>query len=353
MSQDEDSAPGWEAIDRALQPLYATQEPRHYGTLLRYSLGGPDPLDGISVYKREQPVPHWHYVTYGLSELYAKESDDAQVSGWGFELTFRLRDDSGAEEPPTWPLSFLQNLARYVFSSRNAFSHGHYLNANGPIAADTDTRIRSVAFVHDPELPPVDTPNGRLEFLQVVGLTNEEEHAAKRWSTVQALKVFEPHMPLFVTDLDRASLMQESEIAAEIAAGAAREGSTTGMLFIDQLSWEQRPRMLRAPLTELVLGARQIGELLSLLPLRLPFGKPLQLIGPEARVVFAPGWRNAAAAEDGALRLTLSADTLKDLVATLQAREGRYGLRSFDTLSVQVRKTQIKDGEGRVVQTIG
>ncbi|NUO77462.1 MAG: suppressor of fused domain protein [Lysobacter sp.] len=352
-AQHEDQSPGWEAIDRALAPLYGDQEPRHYGTLLRRSLGGPDPLDGISAYKRSEPVPHWHFVTYGLSELYAKESDDAEHSGWGFELTFRLRDDSDAAEPPMWALAFLQNLARYVFDSGNAFSNGHYLNANGPIAADSDSAIRSVAFVRDPELAPIDSPHGRVEFLQVVGLTNEEELALKRWSTLKVLQVFEPHMPLWVTDLERVSLMQESEIAAEISAGTAAEGSTTGFVFVDQLSWEQQARRWRKPLTTVVLGARQVGELLALLPLRLPFDKPFSLIGGEAQVQFASARRNAAEAVGDDLRLSLTAETLRELISTLQAREGQYPLRSFDTLSFLVRKTQIKDADGRVVQTIG
>lgn len=353
MEREEDLAPGWDAIDRALAPLYAEQEPRHYGTVIKRSLGGNDPLDGISAYKREEPVPHWHFVTYGLSELYAKESDDPEHSGWGFELTFRLRDDSDATEPPTWALSFLQNLARYVFDSGNAFADGHYLNANGPIAAGSDTRIRSVAFVRDPELEPIDSDHGRVEFLQVVGLTNEEELALKRWSTRKVLQAFEPHMPLWITDLERASLMQESEIAAEIAAGTASEGSDTGFVFIDGLSWEQQLRRWRKPLTTVVLGARQVGELMALLPLRLPFDKPFSLIGAESRVLFANGRRNAAQADGEDLRLTLTAETLRELIATLQAREGHYKLRSFDTLGFTVRKSQIKDADGRVVQTIG
>lgn len=360
MEQDEDGnddrgadQAGWDAIDRALAPLYGEQEPRHYGTLIKHALGGPDPLDGISAYKREQPVPHWHFVTYGLSELYAKESEDADHSGWGFELTFRLRDDSDASEPPMWALNFLQNLARYVFSSGNAFADGHYLNANGPIAVDTDTRIRSVAFVRDPELGEIDSPHGKVEFLQVVGLTNEEELALKRWSTRKVLHAFEPHMPLWITDLERDSLMQESEIAAEIAAGTASEGSDTGFVFVDGLSWQQQARRWRKPLTTVVLGARQVGELLALLPLRLPFDKPFALIGAECRIEFAQGRRNAAEADGADLRLTLTADTLRELIATLQAREGQYPVRGYDLLSFVVRKTQIKDAEGRVVQTIG
>ena len=38
-------------------------------------LGGPDPLDYISMYAnsgdQEQGIPpHWHYVTFGLSDLH-------------------------------------------------------------------------------------------------------------------------------------------------------------------------------------------------------------------------------------------------------------------------------------------
>ena len=53
-------------------------------------LGGNDPLDGISVYTAKEPIEHWHFVTYGFSELYEKETGDPENSGFGFELTFRL-----------------------------------------------------------------------------------------------------------------------------------------------------------------------------------------------------------------------------------------------------------------------
>ena len=38
-------------------------------------------------------------------------------SGFGFELTFRLRREPGETAPPTWPATLLQALARYVFQS--------------------------------------------------------------------------------------------------------------------------------------------------------------------------------------------------------------------------------------------
>lgn len=85
----DDSAPGWEAIDAEFDRLYPDQpKPLHYGTVLKYMLGGPDPLDGISVYDAGD---FWHFVSYGLSELYTKESEDPEYSGYGIELTFKLK----------------------------------------------------------------------------------------------------------------------------------------------------------------------------------------------------------------------------------------------------------------------
>src|SRR5687767_4519289 len=111
-----DTTPGWHAIGEALSGVYHDVEPLHYGTVIKWRLGGPDPLDGISVYRRPD---HWHFVSFGMSELYEKESDVADQSGWGFEFTFRLA--GGGDKPPMWAVNFLQNLARYVFTSGNPF----------------------------------------------------------------------------------------------------------------------------------------------------------------------------------------------------------------------------------------
>jgi suppressor of fused-like protein len=102
---------GWEAIQATLTSRYGAQEAGHWGTVQRYSEGGPDPLDGVSAYRAEGP-PHWHYVTFGFSELYAKTSKNAEESGWGFELSFRLKRAGTETSPPLWPVMTLQNLAR-------------------------------------------------------------------------------------------------------------------------------------------------------------------------------------------------------------------------------------------------
>ena len=82
---------GFDAISGAARALYPGQEGVYYGTLIPYTLGGGDPLDGVEIWKSERGVPHWHYITYGFTELYEKESGDPDESGYGFELTFRLK----------------------------------------------------------------------------------------------------------------------------------------------------------------------------------------------------------------------------------------------------------------------
>ncbi|MDQ1832927.1 suppressor of fused domain protein [Massilia scottii] len=264
---------GWDAIDASLARLYPGQQPRHVGTVLRSSMGGGDPLDGISVYRSTQGLPHWHYVTYGLSELYGKESGDPDYSGYGLELTFRLLALPGETEAPSWPFNFLQNLARYVFRTGNVFADGHWMTANGPIALGTPTDICSMAFASDPGLPAIDTVNGRVEFLQVVGLTIEEERVGTQWAPKQLLEALLPHMPLWITDLGRPSLLAAPGVGAVVAAGLARDGSSTCGMFTDVLEVAELAPPDAAGTIQVTLGARQVADLLTLLPLRLPFAR--------------------------------------------------------------------------------
>lgn len=348
---ESDGSPGWDAIDAACARLYPDQEPRHFGTLVKSWMGGHDPLDGISAYKRLDPQPHWHFVTYGLSDLYQNSHDGAH-SGWGLELSFRLACAADAIEPPNWALNFLQNLARYVNDSRNVFRDGDWMSANGPIALETDTLLRSMGFVLDPELGTIDTPNGSVAFLQVVGLTAAEEAAARRWKTRNLLDVLQPAMPLWITDLSRPCLLQREDLRRQVQAGCEREGSSSGILHTDVLDWRHQKRLLRTPLTEIVLGARQAGDLAELLPLRLPFGREFALGGNDRMVMFQPAQSDKITVAGDTLVLHLTDATVRGLATTLRTQAGRYVTPGLPQLCWQVEPTQIRDHEGRVVETI-
>lgn len=61
--------------------------------------------------------------SFGLSDLHGdnrvhnvSKTPDG-LSGFGFELTFRLLKDSSETSPPTWPARLMQSLAKYVFKT--------------------------------------------------------------------------------------------------------------------------------------------------------------------------------------------------------------------------------------------
>ncbi|GAB2683082.1 suppressor of fused domain protein [Nocardia goodfellowii] len=199
-------ASGWAAIDDALQRLYGNSRPFHLGTKQPWALGGPDPLDGISIFTRTEPVPHWHYIGYGMSELYEKESSNPEISGWGFEFTVRVAMRAGDAQPPMWAAVLLQSLARYVCDSGKWFEAGHTMKAAGPIGGE-DSALRAMAFTLDPELGAIETPHGSVEFLQVVGLTLAEYEAARGGNGAAVLAFLGNQLPLHVTDVGRGTLI--------------------------------------------------------------------------------------------------------------------------------------------------
>lgn len=166
--------------------------------LLKFRLGGQDPLDYISMYfnpgKPELNIPpHWHYITFGLSDLHGDgrvhQVDNSNettecLSGMGFELSFRLikqTPSSETDKPPTWPANLLQALARYVFQTGNRFVIGD--NVPWRKSLDNSTsNIQHMLIANDPQLMRTETPFGWVDFCQIVGVTEEELDQASRWN---------------------------------------------------------------------------------------------------------------------------------------------------------------------------
>lgn len=202
-------AVGWLAIDHELERLYPGQEPKHYGTIVNYMLGGDDPLDGLSIYESQKQADHFHIVSYGLTNLYYDERFVGQeYSNWGFELTFRLKKlHNETAEDQLWALVLMQKLAKYVFEQEMIFDECHTINAKGPIRHGYHSAITALMFVNDPELGVIDTPHGKVQFLQIVGLTTDEYSALKQSESpnrgVELIERIRQMNPLFITDLDR------------------------------------------------------------------------------------------------------------------------------------------------------
>ena len=336
---------GFDAISEKMKQLYPGQDGTYYGTIIPYSLGGGDPLDGVEVWESERGVPHWHYITYGFSELYEKENDTSDVSGYGFELTFRLKR-SGEEQPPSWPVSLLQNLGRYIFSSGNVFSSGHYIDCNGPIALETDTLLTALAFRVDPELGEMDTPNGRMAFLQAIGITGNEMEAMMCWNGEKFLAALEEQIPLCITDLARGSQMEVSAFRDICQNGMEQDGSSTGFLYLDEVGVSLKDNHAR-----IRLGAGHDRILKNMLRARVGKGKALCLQGKNTLIQFQSGKQALVTLEDECLALTLPEQALTELCAALQPHAGVYPLASFP-LTVELVPTRITDQKGNVLKVI-
>ncbi|MDR2223892.1 MAG: suppressor of fused domain protein [Flavobacteriaceae bacterium] len=202
----EEDAVGWDFISDHLDKLYGEQEPQHFGNSIPYSLGGQNPLDGLSVYNSTNQTDHFHIVSYGFSDLYYnEEAFDHDFSGYGFELTMRLKKQG--DENIHWAMNLMNNLAKYVFDSAKWFEEFHFIPTNSPIRLDYDTDLVGIAFVIDPELGSIETPNGRVDFLQMVAITQKELDMLwenpKTAETAKLIEELRKDNPLLITDLDR------------------------------------------------------------------------------------------------------------------------------------------------------
>lgn len=347
---DEAATPGWDAIKAALAPIYGAAEPLHWGVLIHARIGGPDFIDGISAYRSQVYVPHWHFITYGFSELYSKESDVPDVSGFGFELTFRIK----SPDAPMWALGLLQNLGRYVHQTGNGFEAGHYMDLNSTIALGVQTDIRAITLVHDPQLPEtIATPNGSLQFLQVVGITLDELQAIKCWNSEKFLAAVSDHLPGFVTDLDRKSLLRDPDFKKTVDGAIRREGSSTGALHLTNVQWRVSRSWLGSRRLTVTIGANGVSDLVAILPARISFQREFALAGKQV-VSFVPAetftWEEVDAV---AIRISLTARAASELSQTLQVKAGEYSVPSLPSVTIVVEPSTIKDADGNIVDHIG
>jgi len=172
---------GWDAITNECNRVYPDQKnPKHYGTLVSWLFGGNDPLDGISIYDGGD---YWHFVTYGLSELYEKENDDLEHSGYGMEFTFKLKKDKYEDEELEIKCvcGILQYIARITFTEGEIFNPFEYLYTGQTVGIDAKQKsnITGLIFVPDDKFQTLDTLNGEVKFVELIGVTNKEIEAVK------------------------------------------------------------------------------------------------------------------------------------------------------------------------------
>ncbi|MEO7733407.1 MAG: suppressor of fused domain protein [Kofleriaceae bacterium] len=164
-----------EALEEPTRRVYSGQAPFHYGVSIYFEDGGPDPLNGVSIFWNASG-PHWHYVSIGLARF-----------GCGMELTLRLEaraDEIGTEpekflgsiayQAPKWPITVMNMLARRILRTKRPFLAGEWWQ--GPPNASPEFLV----FSDDPELGHVSTAVGRVAYIQATVAVAETIEAMKR-----------------------------------------------------------------------------------------------------------------------------------------------------------------------------
>lgn len=184
-NDEEINTSGFDAITETFRKIYPSELDLDFGTIISYRLGGKDPLDRIRIYRGNG---YYHFVTYGFSELYEKESDDKEYSGFGFEITFKLKmnekqmnntiDDDAKDPEIKNAVGFLQQLARYVFESGAILNPYEYIWTKQKEGIDAKQKSKITGFITLPdEAGEINTPNGKVLFVELLGAADEELNA--------------------------------------------------------------------------------------------------------------------------------------------------------------------------------
>jgi suppressor of fused len=286
------------------------------------------PLEEITIHEIRDPR-HWHLVTYGLSELHGKDTTDPETSGWGFELTFRVLDDG----PPGWAADLLTSLAAYVWASGHPFAAGHNIDLRGPIRLDSNTGLTAALIVEDPVLGTLDGPLGRVQFLQVVGITAGELELCRSWTTDGVRDLLSRSDPLLVTRLDRLAVDDDPRWAEEIKRRRAEEGSSLHELRVATLKvYDQRSRG-----TVVELGAGAASALGPALKRELlATGAVFSVIGDDYQLRFVGAETAAWSWTGGVVEVAVPVGAVGDLATLFDGRTGWRHLPDWPGLTFRV-----------------
>lgn len=181
---------GIDAIENEVKRIHPLWEnARYYTPKTAWESGGTEPLEQISIHKEED---YFHFITYGLTELHDKESKDQTKSGFGTELTLKLKrgeykNQSEERKELLYIALLLQKFAKYIIQENSIVKpyEDTYLvkgsSLRKSIGIDIAGTSNIVAFitVPDKDLQSLDTPYGRVDFIALIGITKKELQALR------------------------------------------------------------------------------------------------------------------------------------------------------------------------------
>ena len=338
---EEEEAEYAAVIKSKLEMIYGDQEPLFVSALDF----GDAFLRGFEVYRSENGGPHWHYISYGFTDI-AGGSED------GFELTFRLKQED--ESVPQWPFHLMNNIAKYVSSADTGFSPGHYIDCNGPICLPTEgqpgTKLVALGFVVDEELGVLETKHGKLNMLQAIGLTSDELSSLIQWSGKSFLHQVMMAIPMGVTDLYRKSLMGNAEFRKSWEEGVNRDGSAIGFMHLSGcgFAWDE----LSEGRYRLTCGAKDVDVLGKMLKARVGKGRRLVLHGDAYSVVLdlADEFR-ATKLTEHRFDVTLPPVGISEICELMQPHVGYFHMEKIP-LDLNIIRSEIRDQGDTLIQVV-
>lgn len=143
-----------------------------------------------------------------MTELYEKESEDTEYSGFGYEMTLKLRKEPYEDEEGEIRCicGILQTIARITFNNGTLFNPYEYIYTGQTQGIDAGRRSNITGFicVPDTSVNTLQTTYGEVSFLELVGMTDAE---LKTLKTKQSVMDIYERLKSDVTDYHRASLV--------------------------------------------------------------------------------------------------------------------------------------------------
>lgn len=185
---------GWEALQAAATELVGAGPA---AVVVLNGEGGVPALDACEVFDAGD---HWLYVTFGLCDLFEPRQLLAPgISGWGYEMTFRVAYSPEDETFPSWPVVLLARLAELTVHQSRTFTPGDTVDPGGPIDGRDGGRLVGLLVAPDPGLAPVETTAGTVELRTFFGVTMEQLRAAQGGQASQVVRALRSDNPLLVT----------------------------------------------------------------------------------------------------------------------------------------------------------
>ncbi|MGV0432744.1 suppressor of fused domain protein [Corynebacterium sp. 20_84] len=268
----------------------------------------------VLVYRFEEPLPHYLFVTYGLSGT----RSSAPVAGTQSELTLRAPAEGA---PERWAVDKLRSIARYRRASGNPIEPGHYMDLRAPVAEGAS--LTGFIFVADPIVPLLSAPTGRVRFINAVPVTEDELDAALRWDPLKFAGLLGERLPLGIGPHDRASSLIDATFAHPLTSLTKRDGSSIAAVSSSYFAVDASGRI--------DLTTHAAAHLLRSMTWRLGYEHPFAVVGDDAWARFVPAHSPAVAYgddPDSGPHLSVSVDrTLRhEFLAVLDTAPGAYRL---------------------------